>query len=398
RAGAARRLLSPRPDVRSTRPAGPGARRVRARAGHGHQLRGRGRATVAALTRHRRHGKLPPFLTVLHFQASMLRTRTPKLSQIQRPVTDGVERVVEELRRIVLSDLPAIGEVNDHLLWARGKLFRPTLLLLSHRASGGGDPRAVTLAAIVELVHLATLVHDDAVDHSVLRRGMPTVNALWNHQTAVIMGDYLYSRSISALAELGRVEFITVLSRAANEMSVGELRQLSSCDALDFTESDYERLISSKTASLMSAACELGAASAGETYRASLARYGHALGMAFQVVDDLLDYTGTESTVGKPTGQDLREHKVTLPLIAAMREMPASGRREVERFFADPVPQEHAITAISELVREHGGLEYARSRADEYGRQAAEALLAVPDNEAAEALRAAVSYVVERSN
>lgn len=328
----------------------------------------------------------------------MLRTRTPKLSQIQRPVTDEVERVVEELRRIVLSDFPAIGEVNDHLLWARGKLFRPTLLLLSHRASGGGDPRAVTLAAIVELVHLATLVHDDAVDHSVLRRGMPTVNALWNHQTAVIMGDYLYSRSISALAELGRVEFITVLSRAANEMSVGELRQLSSCDALDFTESDYERLISSKTASLMSAACELGAASAGETYRASLARYGHALGMAFQVVDDLLDYTGTESTVGKPTGQDLREHKVTLPLIAAMREMPASGRREVERFFADPVPQEHAITAISELVREHGGLEYARSRADEYGRQAAEALLAVPDNEAAEALRAAVSYVVERSN
>ena len=328
----------------------------------------------------------------------MLRTRTPKLSEIQRPVRDDVERVVDELRRIVMSDFPAIGEVNDHLLWARGKLFRPTLLLLSHRVGGGTDPRAVTLAAIVELVHLATLVHDDAVDHSVLRRGMPTVNALWNHQTAVIMGDYLYSRSISALADIGRVDFISVLSRAANEMSVGELRQLSSCDALQFSEQDYDRLISSKTASLMSAACEIGAALAGEPYREPLARFGHALGMAFQIVDDLLDYTESEAMVGKPTGQDLREHKVTLPLIAAMRQMSGPARREVERFFADPVPADDGIEMVTRLVRENGGLEYARNRADEFGRRAAEALLEVPEGAGAEALQAAVGYVVERRN
>jgi octaprenyl-diphosphate synthase len=331
-------------------------------------------------------------------QALMLRTRTPKLSQIQRSVRDDVERVVDELRRIVLSDFPAIGEVNEHLLWARGKLFRPTLLLLSHRVSGGSDPRAVTLAAIVELVHLATLVHDDAVDHSVLRRGMPTVNALWNHQTAVIMGDYLYSRSITALAELGQVDFIRVLSRAANEMSVGELRQLSSCDALHFTEQDYDRLISSKTASLMSAACELGAAFAGDDHREPLGRYGHALGMAFQIVDDLLDFTESEAMVGKPTGQDLREHKVTLPLIAAMREMAPAARREVEHFFADPVPSDAGIDRITALVRANGGLEYARNRADEFGRGAVEALLELPDSEDTDALRAAVSYVVERRN
>jgi octaprenyl-diphosphate synthase len=328
----------------------------------------------------------------------MLRTRTPKLSEIQRPVRDDVERVVDELRRIVMSDFPAIGEVNDHLLWARGKLFRPTLLLLSHRVSGGADPRAVTLAAIVELVHLATLVHDDAVDHSMLRRGMPTVNALWNHQTAVIMGDYLYSRSISALADIGRVDFIAVLSRAANEMSVGELRQLSSCDALQFTELDYDRLISSKTASLMSAACELGAALAGEPYREPLARFGHALGMAFQIVDDLLDFTESEAMVGKPTGQDLREHKVTLPLIAAMRQMPADARRDVERFFADPVPSDDGIALLRRLVRDNGGLEYARQRADEFGRRAAEALLELPDGPGTDALQAAVGYVVERRN
>jgi len=328
----------------------------------------------------------------------MLRTRPPKLSEIQKPVRTDLDGVVDELRRIVLSDFPAIGEVNDHLLWARGKLFRPTLLLLSNRIGDRPHPRAVTLSAIVELVHLATLVHDDAVDHSVLRRGMPTVNALWNHQTAVIMGDYLYSRSISALAELGRVDYITVLSRAANEMSVGELRQLSSCDALDFTEDDYDRLISSKTASLMAAACELGAAAGDEQFRPALARYGHALGMAFQVADDLLDYTQSEAVVGKPTGQDLREHKVTLPLIAAMRNMGEAEQEVVRDFFADPEPSDEGIAEVTRLVREHGGLEYARNRADQFGGMAAEALLELPDGESTEALQAAIAYVIERNN
>lgn len=328
----------------------------------------------------------------------MLRTRTPNLSLIQRPVRDELDGVIDELRRIVMSDLPAIGEVNDHLLWARGKLFRPTLLLLCNRIGDRPHPRATTLAAIVELVHLATLVHDDAVDHSVLRRGMPTVNALWNHQTAVIMGDYLYSRSISALAELGRVDYITAISRATNEMSVGELRQLASCDALDFTERDYDRLISSKTASLMAAACELGAAAGAEQYREALATYGQALGMAFQIADDLLDFTQTEAVIGKPTGQDIREHKVTLPLIAAMREMTPSARAEVGRFFAEPVPSEEGIAAITGLVREYGGLEYARNRADDFGARAAEALLDLPECEATESLQASIAYVTDRTS
>ena len=328
----------------------------------------------------------------------MLRTRTPKLSQIQRAIRDDLEQVVAELRRIVLSDFPAIGEVNEHLLWARGKLFRPTLVLLANRVGDRAQPQAVTLAAIVELVHLATLVHDDAVDHSVLRRGMPTVNALWNHQTAIIMGDYLYSRSISALAALGDVDHISVLSRAANEMSVGELRQLSSCDALDFGEDDYDRLISSKTASLMSAACELGAAAGAAEYREPLARYGHALGMAFQIADDLLDVTQAEAIVGKPTGQDLREHKVTLPLIAAMRDMSRTELAQVREFFASPSPTDDGVAAISALVRSHGGLDYAHARAEQYGARAADALLELPDGDATEALHGAIAYVIDRTH
>jgi octaprenyl-diphosphate synthase len=326
----------------------------------------------------------------------MLRTKPSKLSQIQRPVRELLEEVVAELRRIVLSDFPGINTVNDHLLWSRGKLFRPTLLLLSNQVGGRPHARAVTLAAIVELVHLATLVHDDAVDHSVLRRGMPTVNALWNHQTAVIMGDFLYSRSITELARFGRIDLIDVLSRAANEMSVGELRQLASCDALAFTEQDYDRLIASKTASLMSAACAMGAVAGEAGHRAALATYGHALGMAFQIADDLLDYADSEAVTGKPAGQDLREHKVTLPLIAALREMDGGARTEVEDFFADPEPADDGIRAVVALVHAHGGLDYARRRANAFGEQASQALLALPDGEPTESLRDAVAYVIDR--
>ncbi len=326
----------------------------------------------------------------------MLRTAPPNLAQIQEPVLARLDRITDELRRIVLSDFPAIAEINDYLLLARGKLFRPTLVLLANEVGGSPSPDAVCVAAAVELVHLATLVHDDAVDHSVLRRGMPTVNALWNHQSAIIMGDYLYSRSVSELARLGRIELIRVLSRAANEMSVGEMRQLVSYDALQFTEAEYDRLIACKTASLMSAACEMGALVGVERYREPLARFGHNLGMAFQIVDDLLDYTETEEVTGKPTGHDLREHKVTLPLIAAMTEMGAAARREVEDFFADPEPTDEGIARVVELVREHGGLAYARERALKFGRLAEESLGPLPACEATDALRDAVAYVIER--
>ena len=326
----------------------------------------------------------------------MLGTTTPNLSQIQHPVREHLDRVEGELRRIVLSDFPPVQEISDHLLWSRGKLFRPTLLLLANRVGDRPDPGAVTVAAIVELVHLATLVHDDAVDHSVLRRGMPTVNALWNHQTAVIIGDYLYSRSVMELSRFGRTDLIDTLSRAANDMSVGELRQLVSHDALSFTEQDYERLISSKTASLMSAACELGAALGVETLRGPLARYGHALGMAFQIADDLLDYTENETVTGKPAGQDLREHKMTLPLIRALQIMDESARAEVDAFFASPIATEAGIARMTELVADHAGLEYARARADEFAGRAAETLAGIPGGEATEALRDAVHYVVDR--
>ncbi len=310
---------------------------------------------------------------------------------------DRLDQVQDAIRRIVVADFDLVDELNGYLLGMRGKLFRPTLLLLAEEVGDRRHPEAITLAAVVELVHLATLVHDDAVDHSVLRRGMPTLNALWSHQVAIIMGDYLYSRSVSELARLGDVGPIRVLAEAANAMTVGEMRQLTAHDALNFSEDEYEQWIACKTGSLISAACEIGASIGAPQYRADLARYGFQLGIAFQITDDLLDYTAPETITGKPSGLDLREHKVTLPLLGALREMDGPDRREVDALFADPEPGDEAIGRVIEIVDRWGGLDYARARAREYAGQAAAALDGLPEGTATRALRDAVEYAVGRN-
>ena len=321
----------------------------------------------------------------------------PGLDAVQGPVQGDLDRVIDELRRIIVADFDRIDEVNQYLMLLRGKLLRPALLLLANQVGRPQDPRAVTLAAVVELVHLATLVHDDAVDHSVLRRGQPTVNALWSHQVAIIMGDYLYSRAIIELAEVGSHDATKVMARAANEMSVGEMRQLTSYDALDFTEADYDKLIAAKTASLMSAACELGALVGDESLRAPLASFGHDLGMAFQIADDLLDYTGSEDVTGKPTGHDLRERKVTLPLVGAMARADGPQMDEIRHFFTLVDPSDDEIQRIIDLVKSLGGIEYAQEKAQRYASSALATLDGLPDGPALEALRASVAYATRRN-
>ena len=329
-------------------------------------------------------------------QSSVLRGPPPKLSSVQDLVAGRLEEVQDDLKRIIISDFDLIEEVNEYLLLMRGKLFRPTLLLLSSEVGGSPSDDATTLAAVVELVHLATLVHDDAVDHSVLRRGLPTVNALWTHQIAIIMGDYLYSRSVTELTRLGRLDAVAVLASAANEMSIGEMRQLTSYDALEFTESEYYRLIASKTASLMSAACEMGALAGVDEHRKFLALFGHHLGMAFQIADDLLDYTGAEAVTGKPSGHDLRERKVTLPLVGALRNVSDVESREIRDFFTLVEATDGDIDRVIEIVHDCGGLDYANEQADLYAGRAWEALAALPQDPAVDALRDAVTYTIGR--
>ncbi len=324
-------------------------------------------------------------------------TAPAALTEIRAPVRDRLEEVMDELRRIAVADYSMVDEVNDYLLRVPGKMFRPTLVLLCSEIEDSPSRDAITLAAVVELVHIATLVHDDAVDHSVLRRGMPTVNSVWTHQIAIIMGDYLYSRSVTELTRLGNLEAVRVLATAANTMSVGEMRQLLSYDDISYSEGEYNRLIAAKTASLMSAACELGALAGNLEHRRALRDYGHALGMAFQITDDMLDYVGDEEVTGKPPGLDLRGHKVTLPLVGALREMSPAEVEEVRHLFTLPDPDDADVARIVALVRRNGGIEYAGNRAVACAERADRAIRGLRPGPALDALQGAVYYVTDRS-
>jgi octaprenyl-diphosphate synthase len=321
---------------------------------------------------------------------------TSALRDIQFPVAHQLEQVVAEMQRVVTSDLPLIEQVSGHLLQMRGKMFRPTLALLASDTAGASDPRAITLAAVIELMHLASLVHDDSVDHSAMRRGLPTVNSLFSHQVSVIMGDFLYSRALEALVALGDLDLMRVLTAVSTKLTIGEMRQLAAMDALAFSEADYDALIQAKTASLLSAACETGAMCGAIQHRDALRRYGERLGMAFQVADDILDYTETALVTGKPSGLDLREHKVTLPLIVALPRLSAAGRADVEALFATEAPSDEQIAEVIAHVAEAGGIDSARRRGEEYAHEAEEALSGLPDTPARAALADAILYVMDR--
>jgi octaprenyl-diphosphate synthase len=318
------------------------------------------------------------------------------LAELQASVETRLGQVESEMRRMIEADFPLISKVNQHLLRMRGKMFRPTLVLLADEATAGPSPRAATLAAVIELIHLATLVHDDSVDHSVLRRGMPTINAMFSHQVSVIMGDFLYSRAVVELVRLGDLRALQILARVTNEMTIGEMRQLLAHDPLEFSEDQYDLLIRAKTASLISGACEVGALDAPGDQREALARFGAKLGMAFQIVDDLLDYTADESVTGKPSGLDLREHKVTLPLIYALPRLSTEERRQLDELMDNAEPTDDEIAAVVAAVARHGGLDMARDRAQRLVAEAERDLAGLPERGARETLRGLMSYVVER--
>jgi octaprenyl-diphosphate synthase len=302
------------------------------------------------------------------------------LPQLQAGLEERLETVQGEIGRIVAADLDLITQVNAHLLRMQGKLFRPTLLLLVDEATGAYEARAPQLAAVVELIHLA----------------MPTVNALFSHQVSVIMGDYLYSRAVIELIRLGDLEPLQVLARVTNEMTIGEMRQLLAHDGLRYTETDYDALIRSKTASLLSGTAEVGALRAEPAVRRAMARFGENLGMAFQIVDDLLDFTEPESVTGKPSGLDLKEHKITLPLIHALPRMTDAQRQQVARLMTTPEPSGEQIASVVAGVGEAGGLAYARRRAQEFAARAEAELEVLPSSPARETLRASLTYVLDR--
>ena len=295
---------------------------------------------------------------------------------------------------------PRFHEVTAHLVDAGGKRLRPMLTLAAARMCGYEGPYHVHLAATVEFIHTATLLHDDVVDESAQRRGRPTANLLWDNKSSVLVGDYLFSRSFQLMTETGSLDVLRILSNASATIAEGEVLQLTAAQNLATDEGIYLQVVRGKTAALFSAATEVGGVIAGapEAHVKALFDYGDALGVAFQIVDDLLDYQGHSTAIGKNVGDDFRERKLTLPVIKAVAKADAEERafwtRTIERGRQEDGDLEQALA----LLQKHGALTQTQDDALAWARKARAALDGLPDHEVRDMLSDLADYVVSRIN
>jgi octaprenyl-diphosphate synthase len=281
------------------------------------------------------------------------------------------------IRQRLSSDVALIRAIGDYIVGAGGKRLRPALLLLVARALGYRGTNDVLLAAVIEFIHTATLLHDDVVDESDLRRGRPTSNAAFGNAASVLVGDFLYSRAFQMMVEAGSMRVMQVLADATNRIAEGEVLQLLNIHDPTVDESRYLGVVERKTATLFEAATRVGAILAGTdaATEEACARYGAAIGTAFQIIDDVLDYEGSAENIGKRVGDDLREGKPTLPVIHALRSASPGQRTQVENAIRDGSGD---FTAIAQIVHAHGSIEYARACAHAQSAIATQAALALP--------------------
>ena len=319
--------------------------------------------------------------------------------RMQAALKDDLDAVGALIReRMASRHAPRIPEVTSHLVEAGGKRVRPMLTLAAARLCGYGGTDHVKLAATVEFIHTATLLHDDVVDESARRRGRPTANLLWDNKSSVLVGDYLFARAFQLMVEPGDLRVLDILSNAAATIAEGEVLQLTAASNIATTEDVYLQVIRGKTAALFEAACEVGgviAAQPDPVVRA-LATYGDALGVAFQMADDLLDWGGTSGVIGKNIGDDFRERKLTLPIIRAIARADATEhafwQRTIEKGDQKDGDLEHAMT----LLQRHGTLQETREAAENYAATARDALSILPDDPLREMMADLASYVVAR--
>jgi octaprenyl-diphosphate synthase len=313
-------------------------------------------------------------------------------------VSKDLEKMEAELRRESAGSVQAVSQIARYLQGNGGKRLRPILLLVTCRLFREPSPEAIRLAAVVELIHTATLVHDDVIDDASTRRGKPSANVLWGNHTSVLAGDWLYMQAFQIALRLRSFEVLDLLISLTQQMVDGELLQLERIGKIDISEADSMELIDRKTAALFAACTRLGAIAGGaaENEQALLGEFGWNLGMAFQLVDDILDFTSRESILGKPVGNDLREGKVTLPLIYALERATADERRKVETVLKQGHYETVPFSDIRWLLDRHGGVERARERAHEFTAKARAILAEFPDSPAQRALMAATDLVADR--
>jgi octaprenyl-diphosphate synthase len=289
-------------------------------------------------------------------------------AQILKPIKKELGYVENGLQRFFRTDDGAVSKNVMHILNAGGKRLRPALLLTTAKMCDNAEKRAIRMAVVVELLHTATLIHDDVVDGHGLRRGIATMNSRFGNAKSVLAGDYLFSKAFEILANEGDVEVIRCVASTANRIARGEFIQLQVQGDCTLTEEQYISIIADKTASLFSCACRMGAMLGAAFNGAAdcLAKYGHYLGMAFQIADDLLDFTGTEEVLGKPIGSDLRERKVTLPLIYTIRVADKKDKQWIESILKFKDIGAGAIKRLQTMVDRYKGIDYTLRKAQEY--------------------------------
>ena len=325
-------------------------------------------------------------------------TPQERLARLLAPEMARVSGVIRE--RMASRSAPRIPEVTAHLVEAGGKRLRPLLTLAAAKLCGhpDGEDHPVRLAATVEFIHTATLLHDDVVDESRQRRGRPTANLLWDNQSSVLVGDYLFARAFELMVETGSLRVLGILSRASATIAEGEVLQLTASRDLATSEAVYLEVVRGKTAALFSAACEAGGVIAGasEAQVAALRAYGDVLGVAFQIADDLLDYAGEPGATGKNVGDDFREGKLTLPLIKAVARADAEDRAFFERAIGRGRQEDGDLDRALAILARHGAIEATREDALAWAARARDALDALPGGEIADALRDLAGQVVTR--
>jgi octaprenyl-diphosphate synthase len=325
----------------------------------------------------------------------------PSVKSVLSPIAADMQQLDQVIRTSLHSEVSLINQISDYIINAGGKRLRPALVILTARALGATPQQmaqAIELAAIVEFIHTATLLHDDVVDESDMRRGRLTANAEYGNSAAVLVGDFLYSRSFQMMVKIGLMDVMDVLSEATNTIAEGEVLQLLNCKDPEVTEARYMQVIDFKTAKLFEASCRLAGIVTGQNKNtiANLGRFGAEVGSAFQLIDDVLDYAGESAALGKNVGDDLREGKPTLPLIHAMQHADRQVQNQIREAIANGGTQD--VSSIMESIEQTGSLDYTRNKALALAGSAKNRLEGLGENSYSMALQLLCDVAVHRNN
>ena len=318
------------------------------------------------------------------------------VENLSRLVSEDMEAVNAHILEACKNHVELIPAISAHLIAAGGKRLRPMLTLASAKLCGHEGSRHINLAAAVEFMHTATLLHDDVVDESTLRRGMSTANALWSNKASVLVGDFLFSRAFELMVKDGSLDILQILSSATSTIAEGEVMQLASSHDLGLSQETYLKIIDAKTARLFSAATEVGAVVGGadDAMRRALGCFGHTLGIAFQLMDDVLDYTADQEKLGKAVGDDFREGKVTLPVILAYKK--GAGTAFWKKAFEEGIRNDETLSQATGLLKESGALLKTKQIAQDFVDQALECLKIFPNSSLKEALQELAYFSLHR--